>query len=219
MSTVTPRGPNNGSLIPFETVHKDAYGMFATGSSSIVAPIAGTYWYSAQACVTATAAAQYGGVAVRCRGATLVSSVAATSQAAGNILGGSASDEFFGVNAGDGFDALVSSPNLAGYPGSSRTFLTVQIYTPRGLAMSYQAQAQLNANTLFQDRNRAVIIGQATVYVNDVRPAFVATAQAVMKEEGGLSATFIRLAAARPGDRGQSGQRGRDDLPRERVRW
>lgn len=65
--------------------------------------------------------------------------------------------------------------------------------------MSYQSQATLEADYWFQQRTRAVTIEQAEVYKNDARPSFVATADAVLREEGGIGLSFVRLGAAAPG--------------------
>lgn len=65
--------------------------------------------------------------------------------------------------------------------------------------MSYHAQAQLENDPTFQQRNRAVCIQQAEAFRSDQRPAWVATAEGVLRDEGGLWPTFNRLAAGGPG--------------------
>jgi len=65
--------------------------------------------------------------------------------------------------------------------------------------MSYQAQAQLEADYWFQQRSRAAAIQQAEFYKDDQRPDFVAVADALLRDDAGLAATFTRLAAAGPG--------------------
>jgi hypothetical protein len=65
--------------------------------------------------------------------------------------------------------------------------------------MSYQSQAQLEADYWFQQRNRSVCIQQADIYKDDARPDFVALANAVMRDDAGPGATFNRLAAGGPG--------------------
>lgn len=65
--------------------------------------------------------------------------------------------------------------------------------------MSYQSQAQLNDDAMFQARNRSVAQQQATTYINDARPNFVALAKSVLKAEAETSVAFARYAAAGPG--------------------
>jgi hypothetical protein len=65
--------------------------------------------------------------------------------------------------------------------------------------MSYQAQSQLEADGLFQQRSRAAAIQQAEVFKDDQRPDFVALSNGIMRDDPGLSWTFIRVNAAGPG--------------------
>jgi hypothetical protein len=65
--------------------------------------------------------------------------------------------------------------------------------------MSYQSQAQLEADYWFQQRSRSATIQQADIFKDDARPHYVALADAVMRDEAGLTAAFIRLNAAGPG--------------------
>jgi hypothetical protein len=65
--------------------------------------------------------------------------------------------------------------------------------------MSYHAQAELENDPQFQQRNRAVCIQQAETFKNDQRPAYVAVADGILRDEGELWPTFNRLAAAGPG--------------------
>lgn len=65
--------------------------------------------------------------------------------------------------------------------------------------MSYHAQAQLEADGTFQQRTRAAAIQQAEIFKNDQRPDFVAVAEGVLRDEGGLWPAFNRLAAGGPG--------------------
>lgn len=64
--------------------------------------------------------------------------------------------------------------------------------------MSYQAQAQLENDGYFAQRNRACCVQQAETFKNDQRPAYVAVAEDVLKDLGTWTA-FNRLAAAGPG--------------------
>lgn len=65
--------------------------------------------------------------------------------------------------------------------------------------MSYQSQAQLEADAWFQQRSRAVAIQQGESFKNDQRPEFVATANAVLRDDPRFWPTFNRLGAAGPG--------------------
>jgi hypothetical protein len=65
--------------------------------------------------------------------------------------------------------------------------------------MSYQTQAQLEADYWFQQRNRAAGIQQAETYKDDARPNFVAMAGAVLRDEAGPGPTLNRMAAGGPG--------------------
>lgn len=65
--------------------------------------------------------------------------------------------------------------------------------------MSYEAQAQLEADYSFQQRSRAVAIQQANTFKDDQRPAWEALAEAVLRDDPGPTSALIRLAAAGPG--------------------
>lgn len=64
--------------------------------------------------------------------------------------------------------------------------------------MSYLAQSQLETDPDFQRRVYSVNVQQASVYKDDARPAFVATANAILTDEPGPAAALLRLAAAAP---------------------
>lgn len=64
--------------------------------------------------------------------------------------------------------------------------------------MSYHAQSMLQSDPAFQGRVYSVDIQQASVYKDDARPAFVATADAILRDEPGPAAALLRLAAAAP---------------------
>jgi hypothetical protein len=78
--------------------------------------------------------------------------------------------------------------------------------------MSYQAQAQLEGDAWFQQRNRAVCVQQADTFRNDQRPDYVAVAEGVLRDDSGLWTCFNRLAAAGPGiaDKADDGAGGVD---------
>jgi len=59
--------------------------------------------------------------------------------------------------------------------------------------MSYQAQAELEMDPDFRERNRACCVQQASQQFSDH------IADAVLKDDLGVTSTFIRLAAAGPG--------------------
>jgi hypothetical protein len=65
--------------------------------------------------------------------------------------------------------------------------------------MSYESQAQLEADYAFQQRSRAAAIQQAEIFKNDERADIVALADGVARDEPGLAVAFIRLGAAGPG--------------------
>jgi hypothetical protein len=65
--------------------------------------------------------------------------------------------------------------------------------------LTYQAQSQLEADYLFQQRSRAAAIQQAGVFKDDQRPDFVALSEGILRDQGGLSGAFVRLNAAGPG--------------------
>ena len=65
--------------------------------------------------------------------------------------------------------------------------------------MSYLAIDQLAGDAVFGGRNRAACVQQAEIFKDDARPDFVALADAVLLDAGGITATFTRLAAAGPG--------------------
>ncbi len=65
--------------------------------------------------------------------------------------------------------------------------------------MSYQSQAQLENDPEFQQRTRSVCVQQAGTFRNDARPSWVAVANGILKDEGGLWACFNRLDAGGPG--------------------
>lgn len=65
--------------------------------------------------------------------------------------------------------------------------------------MSYYAQAQLEHDSTFQLRVRAVNTQQAETYLADGRPDIAATAAAVLRDDSGIAATFVRVAAGGPG--------------------
>jgi hypothetical protein len=65
--------------------------------------------------------------------------------------------------------------------------------------LSYQSQAQLEADYWFQLRVRSCVIQQAEHFKDDGRPALAALAAAVARDDPGPSPTFIRLCAAGPG--------------------
>lgn len=65
--------------------------------------------------------------------------------------------------------------------------------------MSYQSQAQLEADYWFAQRNRACVMQQSETYINDGRADIAACAQACLRDEPGPVTTFIRMAAAGPG--------------------
>jgi hypothetical protein len=64
--------------------------------------------------------------------------------------------------------------------------------------MSYQSQAQLENDPEFQQRTRSVTVQQAGTFRNDARPSWVAVANGILKDEGGLWACFNRLDASGP---------------------
>jgi hypothetical protein len=65
--------------------------------------------------------------------------------------------------------------------------------------MSYLAQSQLETDVDFQRRVRACVIEQAETFKDDGRRDIAATARACLRDEAGLAAVFIRLAAGAPG--------------------
>lgn len=65
--------------------------------------------------------------------------------------------------------------------------------------MSYLAQSLLETDPDFQRRAYAVNVQQADTYKDDARPAFVATANAILRDDPGPGATLLRLDAAGPG--------------------
>jgi hypothetical protein len=65
--------------------------------------------------------------------------------------------------------------------------------------MSYQSQAQLEADYWFQQRARATAIQQAYIFKDDQRQSWKSVAEGILRDDSGLSATFIRLDAAGPG--------------------
>lgn len=65
--------------------------------------------------------------------------------------------------------------------------------------MSYLAQSQLETDADFQRRVNSVNVQQASVYKDDARPAFVATANAILTDQPGPGASLLRLDAAGPG--------------------
>jgi hypothetical protein len=68
-----------------------------------------------------------------------------------------------------------------------------------GNPVSYQTQAQLEANSEFRGRAQAAATEQADSYINDQRPDYVAVADAVLKGSAPQLNAFIRLDAAGPG--------------------
>jgi hypothetical protein len=65
--------------------------------------------------------------------------------------------------------------------------------------LSYLAQSQLETDGDFQRRVYSVNVQQANTYKDDARPAFVAVAEAILRDEPGPGATLLRLDAAGPG--------------------
>jgi hypothetical protein len=65
--------------------------------------------------------------------------------------------------------------------------------------MSYQSQAQLEADNAFQQRSRAAAIQQADIFINDQRPDFVAVSKGVLRADASLIIAFNTQAAAGPG--------------------
>jgi hypothetical protein len=65
--------------------------------------------------------------------------------------------------------------------------------------MSYQGQAQLEADFWWQQRNRSVAIQQAETFKDDQRPDWQATAQSILRDDPGFALTFSRIAAGGPG--------------------
>lgn len=65
--------------------------------------------------------------------------------------------------------------------------------------MSYQAQAQLEADYGFQQRSRAVAVQQAGTFKDDQRADWKALAVGVLRDDPGLTLTFTRIDAAGPG--------------------
>lgn len=65
--------------------------------------------------------------------------------------------------------------------------------------MSYQSQAQLNDDIMFQARNRSAAQQQATIFINDARPEFVSLAKSLLRAEAEQTLAFARYAAAGPG--------------------
>jgi hypothetical protein len=65
--------------------------------------------------------------------------------------------------------------------------------------VSYQSQAQLEADYWFQQRSRATAIQQAESFKDDQRPNYVALAEAVLRDAPGPVQAFTRLGAAGPG--------------------
>lgn len=65
--------------------------------------------------------------------------------------------------------------------------------------MSYQAQAALEADYLFQQRTRAAAIQQSAVFRDNPAGDLAALADAVARDEPGPTSALIRLDAAGPG--------------------
>lgn len=65
--------------------------------------------------------------------------------------------------------------------------------------MSYQSANQLQNDGAFNGRNQSVCLQQAEVFKDDARPGWVSLANGIMRDEGGLTQTFVRLAANGPG--------------------
>ena len=65
--------------------------------------------------------------------------------------------------------------------------------------MSYHAQWQLGNDPVFIGRTQSAAYQQAEVFINDARPDFVATAQAVLRADLDVLSAFTRTAAAGPG--------------------
>jgi hypothetical protein len=65
--------------------------------------------------------------------------------------------------------------------------------------LSYQAQAQLSADSTFNGRSQAAATQQAGIFINDQRPDFVAAAHAVLRADLDVLSAFVRTNAAGPG--------------------
>jgi hypothetical protein len=67
--------------------------------------------------------------------------------------------------------------------------------------MSYETQAELEADIDFQKRNRSVCIQQAQYFrtLPDQGPDSLALCDAILRDEPGPTSTFCRLAAGGPG--------------------
>jgi hypothetical protein len=65
--------------------------------------------------------------------------------------------------------------------------------------MSYQASAQLTADSAFNGRSRSAATEQALHFKDDQRPAFVELANAVLRSDGDTLWTFVNLNANGPG--------------------
>jgi hypothetical protein len=65
--------------------------------------------------------------------------------------------------------------------------------------MSYQAQAQLEADVDFRGRSTAAAVQQSTVFKDDQRPDFVALADGLLTGDVRFTSAFVRLDAAGPG--------------------
>jgi hypothetical protein len=65
--------------------------------------------------------------------------------------------------------------------------------------MSYESQAQLAQDPIFNQRNAAACTQQATTYQGSGDAQVVALADAVLRDDGGVIACFTRMAAAGPG--------------------
>jgi hypothetical protein len=65
--------------------------------------------------------------------------------------------------------------------------------------MSYLTQARLQNHPDFTDRCRSALLEQASVFVNDARPQFIALSNAILLDQPAQVSTFIRGLAAAPG--------------------
>ena len=78
--------------------------------------------------------------------------------------------------------------------------------------MSFLTQTALESDLGFSNRTRACLTGQSVVFLNDGRADIVALAEALLRDEPGPSATFLRMLAGAPGfaDKVEGGPDGID---------
>jgi hypothetical protein len=65
--------------------------------------------------------------------------------------------------------------------------------------MTYLSVSLLEIDPDFQNRTRSAQTEQADIFKDDARPQFTALASAVLRNDGPISASFLRMLVAAPG--------------------